>query len=61
MISENLIKTKGFEDCIVYSNEKSVDVVIKKDKLKKEETAQIQSVVAREMNVKISQIHIMTK
>ena len=61
MISENLIKTKGFEDCIVYSNEKSVDVIIKKDKLKKEETAQIQSVVAREMNVKISQIHIMTK
>ena len=61
MISENLIKTKGFEDCIVYSNEKSVDVVIKKDKLKKEEIAQIQSVVAREMNVKISQIHIMTK
>ena len=61
MISENLIKTKGFEDCIVYSNKNSVDVVIKKDKLKKEETAQIQSVVAREMNVKISQIHIMTK
>lgn len=61
MISENLIKTKGFEDCIVYSNDKSVDVVIKKDKLKKEETAQIQSIIAREMNAKISNIHIMTK
>ena len=61
MISENLIKTKGFEDCIVYSNDKSVDVVIKKNKLKKEDTAQIQSIVAREMNVKITDIHIMTK
>ena len=61
MITENLIKTKGFEDCIVYANEKSIDVVIKKDKLKKEDTAQIQSIVAREMNVKIANIHIMTK
>lgn len=61
MIAENLITTKGFEDCIIYSNEKSVDVVIKKDKLKKEETAQIQSIIAREMNVKISNIHIMSK
>ena len=61
MITENLIKTKGFEECVVYSNKNSVDIVIKKDKLKKEEIAQIQSIVAREMNVKISNIHIMSK
>ena len=61
MITENLIKTKGFEDCIVYSNENSINVVIKKDKLSKEDTAQIQSIVAREMNTKIANIHIMTK
>ena len=61
MITENLIKTKGFEDCIIYSNGKSVDAVIKKEKLKKEDIAQIQSIVAREMNVKVVDIHIMTK
>ena len=61
MITENLIKTKGFEDCIVYSNENSINVVIKKEKLSKEDTAQIQSIVAREMNTKIANIHIMTK
>ena len=61
MITENLIKTKGFEDCIVYSNDNSINVVIKKDKLSKEDTAQIQSIVAREMNAKIANIHIMTK
>ena len=61
MIAENLIKTKGFEDCIVYSNDNSINVVIKKDKLSKEDTAQIQSIVAREMNAKIANIHIMSK
>lgn len=61
MISENLIKTKGFEDCLVYSNDDSVNVIIKKEKLSKEDTAQIQSIIAREMNAKIANIHIMTK
>ena len=61
MIAENLIKTKGFEDCIVYSNDDSINVVIKKNKLSKEDTAQIQSIIAREMNAKLSNIHIMTK
>ena len=61
MIAENLIKTKGLEDCIVYSNENSINVLIKKDELTKEDTAQIQSIIAREMKAKISNIHIMTK
>lgn len=61
MISENLIRTKGFEDCLVYSNDDSVNVIIKKEKLSKEDTAQIQSIIAREMNAKIANIHIMTK
>lgn len=61
MITENLIKTKGFEDCVVYQNDASVNAIIKKDKLSKEDTAQIQSIIAREMNAKIENIHIMTK
>lgn len=61
MISENLIKTKGFEDCIVFSNDNSVNVVIKKETLTKEDTAQIQSIIAREMSAKLENIHIMTK
>ena len=61
MISENLIKTKGFEECIVYENDESINVIIKKEKLTKEDTAQIQSIIAREMNAKIENVHIMTK
>lgn len=61
MISENLIKTKGFEDVIIFSNDDSISLVIDKDELEKEEIAQIQSIIAREMNAKIDDIHIMNK
>lgn len=61
MISENLIKTKGFEDVIIFSNDDSISVVAKKDELGKEDIAQIQSIIAREMNADIDNIHIMNK
>ena len=61
MISEHLIKTKGFEDVIIFLNDDSISVVIKKEDLEKEDIAQIQSIIAREMNAKIDDIHIMNK
>lgn len=61
MISENLIKTKGFNDVIIFSNDDSISVVINKEELEKEDIAQIQSIIAREMNAKIDDIHIMNK
>lgn len=61
MISENLIKTKGFNDVVIFSNDDSISVVINKEELAKEDIAQIQSIIAREMNAKIDDIHIMNK
>lgn len=61
MISENLIKTKGFDDVVIFSNDDSISVVINKEELKKEDIAQIQSIIAREMGAKIDNIHIMNK
>lgn len=61
MISENLIKTKGFEDVVIFSNDDSISVVINKEELEKEDIAQVQSIIAREMNSKIDNIHIMNK
>lgn len=61
MISENLIKTKGFEDVVIFLNDDSISVVINKDELEKEDIAQIQSIIAREMGAKIDDIHIMNK
>lgn len=61
MISENLIKTKGFDSIVIFVNDDSISVVVKKEKLKKEDIAQIQSIIAREMNAKIDDIHISNK
>ncbi len=61
MISENLIKTKGFDSVVIFVNDDSISVVVKKEELKKEDIAQIQSIIAREMNAKIDDIHISNK
>lgn len=61
MISENLIKTKGFDDVVIFVNDDSISVVIDKEELEKEDIAQIQSIIAREMEAKIENIHIMNK
>lgn len=61
MICENLIRTKGFNDVVIFVNDDSISVVVNKEELKKEDTAQIQSIIAREMNAKIDNIHISNK
>lgn len=61
MICENLIKTKGFENVIIFVNGESVSVIIGISELKSEEVAQIQNIVARELNCKVENIHISTK
>lgn len=64
MICENLIKTKGFENNVIFVNGDSISIIIgKKDgqELKQEEVAQIQNIIAREMNSQIENIHISSK
>ena len=61
MICENLIKTKGMEEVIIFVNDKSISVVVKADKLTQEQIAQIQNIIAREMQVEITNIHISNK
>lgn len=54
-------KNKGFKDVIIFSNDDSISVVIDKEKLEKEDIAQIQSIIAREIGADIDDIHIMEK
>lgn len=61
MIIENLVKTKGFEDIVIFINGDSVNAVVKSEKLKQQEIAQIQNVISRELNVDLSNIHISNK
>lgn len=61
MICENLIKTKGIEDLVIFVNDKSISVVVRTDKLEQEQIAQIQNIIEREMQTEISNIHISNK
>lgn len=61
MISENLIKNKGFEDVIILVNSENVNVVVKSSKLNQEEISKIQNIVQRELKVDFSDISITNK
>lgn len=61
MIMENLIKTKGFSDVVIFINNKSISVVVKAEKLDVKDVAKIQNIVSRELNTEISNIHISNK
>lgn len=61
MIMENLIKTKGFSDVVIFINNKSVSVVVKAEKLDVKDVAKIQNIVSRELDTEISNIHISNK
>lgn len=62
MICENILSTKGFDKCVIFINEKSVNIVIGNDEdLTTEQVAQIQNVISRELNTQINDIHITQK
>ena len=61
MISENLLKDKGFEDLIIFVNGDSISVVIKAKELTQEQIAQVQNIIVRELKADIENIHISNK
>ena len=61
MICENLIQTKGFNDVVVFVNDDSISVVVATTELTKENVAQIQNIIARELKVEVDNIHISNK
>lgn len=61
MISENLIKNKGFEDVVILVNKDVVNVVVKAYTLNKEEISKIQNIVERELNADVKNINISNK
>lgn len=61
MIAENLIKTKGFADVIIFKNNGNVTAIIKSDQLEEQAVSQIQNIITRELNVKVNQVNINSK
>ena len=61
MICENLIKTKGFDDVVIFVNGESISVIVEDEQLSPEEVAQIQNIISREMKANVENIHISNK
>ena len=61
MITENLIKNKGFEDLVIFINGDSISIIIKAKELSEEQIVQIQNIVTRELKTDIENIHISCK
>ena len=61
MIAENLIKTKGFQDIVIFANNGNVTGVVKIEKLDEKAIAQIQNIITRELGVKTNKINISSK
>ena len=60
MIAENLIKTKEFNDVVIFVNNGNVSVVVGTDSLNENQIAQIQNIVTRELNVAVNKINVGT-
>lgn len=61
MIAENLIKTKGIEDLVIFVNKNSINVIVKGKEPSKARIAQMQNIITRELEADIADIHIMNK
>lgn len=58
LVTEGLIKAKGFDDVIVTNSNNCVNVIVKSAELSSSEVAQIVSVVKEQANVSIENIKI---
>ncbi|MBE7026916.1 MAG: SpoIIIAH-like family protein [Ruminococcaceae bacterium] len=55
---ENLIKAKGFSECVVFINENSASVTVKSEKLSASDVAKIQEIVSSQTGILIKNIKI---
>jgi stage III sporulation protein AH len=55
---ENLIKSKGFNECIVYFDAENVDVIVRTEGLLANEVAQMKDIILQEVSVPVENISI---
>ena len=58
LIVEGLIKSKGFEDCVITISDSNINAVVKAAELTSSEVAQIVSVIQSQLSVGIENIKI---
>ena len=55
---ENLLKAKGFADCMVYYDVEKIDVILRAEDLLEEQVTQIRDIILEETDVKVQDISI---
>lgn len=55
---ENMVKAKGFEDCVAFISDDNVNIVVRSEGLEQNQVAQIQEIVVSETGYKPSQVKI---
>lgn len=58
---ENLVRAKGYEDCIAFVDENGVNTVVKADGLKASDVTQIKDIIVNQTGVSVSKIKISSK
>ncbi len=58
LLLENLIKSKGYDDCIVFIHQGYVNVIVDAEEITQQQAVQIQDIVASECGVDLSKITI---
>lgn len=58
LVSENLIKVKGFEDVVIFVNDGIVTVIVKAEELEMQEIAQIQNIIVKQLGTELKNISI---
>lgn len=61
MISENLIKNKGYEDVVVFANADIINIIVKSPALSNEDIGKIQNIIEREFKVSLENVNISNK
>lgn len=55
---ENLIKAKGFEECMVYYDDERVDVIVRTNGLENEDVAKMKDIILKEVSIPSENIAI---
>lgn len=58
LLVENMVKAKGFSDCVVFIHEGYVNVIVDSKELSQQQAIQIQDIVSKECGVELSKITI---
>ncbi len=58
LITEGIIKGKGFEDCVITTSSSNVNVFVKASELTEEEVIQISSIVVTQLGVELEKVII---